>query len=206
MGRTADAIAEGVIIATAAARLSIRNRILVDAIRNDSAFSVEAVKPFARQTLEALADEQSAAADRARADWRRAWGKQSDPSGTHDYRGRDSRNLRRRARQYTGVAKELRGQATDDAALEHLIEQARDAAWGDVESNLERRLIVEAMRPDLDPDYASMRAARMQSIRLIDLPRLASHQRRLSTPAARAKMVDVDEASPPVDEGDSSGS
>jgi len=72
MGRTADAIAEGVIIAIAAARLSIRNRILVDAIRNDSAFSFDALKPFARQTLEALADEQSAAADRARAAWRRA--------------------------------------------------------------------------------------------------------------------------------------
>ena len=195
MGRTADAVAEGVIIAIAAARLSIRNRILVAAIRNDSAFSVEAVKPFARQTLEALADEQSAAADRARADWRRAWGKQSDPSGTHDYRGRDSRNLRRRARQYTGVAKELRERATDEAGLEHLIEQARDAAWGDVEANLERRLIVEGMRPDLDPDYATMRGARMQSIRLIDLPRLASHQRRLSTPAATAQIVDVDEVS-----------
>ena len=64
MGRTADAVAEGVIIAIAAARLSIRNRILVDAIRNDSAFSFDALKPFARQTLEALADEQSAAADR----------------------------------------------------------------------------------------------------------------------------------------------
>ena len=199
MGRPADAIAEGVIIAIAAARLSIRNRILVDAIRNDSAFSVDAVKPFARQTLEALADEQSAAADRARADWRRAWGRQSDPSGTHDYRGRDSRNLRRRARQYTGVAKELRERATDDAALEQLIEQARDAAWGDVESNLERRLIVEAMRPDLDPDYASMRAARMQSIRLIDLPRLASHQRRLSSPAAAAPIVDTDDSGPVPD-------
>ncbi|QPE04259.1 asparagine synthase [Microbacterium schleiferi] len=195
MGRTADAVAEGVIIAIAAARLSIRNRILVDAIRNDSAFSFDALKPFARQTLEALADEQSAAADRARADWRRAWGKQSDPSGTHDYRGRDSRNLRRRARQYTGVAKELRERATDEAGLEHLIEQARDAAWGDVEANLERRLIVEGMRPDLDPDYATMRGARMQSIRLIDLPRLASHQRRLSTPAATAQIVDVDEVS-----------
>ena len=193
MGRTADAIAEGVIIAIAAARLSIRNRILDDAIRNDSAFSFDALKPFARQTLEALADEQSAAADRARADWRRAWGKQSDPSGTHDYRGRDSRNLRRRARQYTGVAKELRERATDEAGLEHLIEQARDAAWGDVEANLDRRLIVEGMRPDLDPDYATMRGARMQSIRLIDLPRLASHQRRLSTPAAMAQIVDVDE-------------
>ena len=51
------------------------------------------------------------------------------------------------------------------------------------------------MRPDLDPDYATMRGARMQSIRLIDLPRLASHQRRLSTPAATAQIVDVDEVS-----------
>lgn len=194
MGKTADAIAEGVIIAIAAARLAIRNRILVDAIRHDATFSFDALKPFARQTLEALADEQSAAAERARADWRRAWGRQSDPSGTHDYRGRDSRNLRRRARQYTGVAKELRLRATDDAALEQLIAQARDAAWGDVESNLERRLIVEAMRPDLDPDYGAMRAARMQSIRLIDLPRLASHQRRFSTPAARAPITDARDA------------
>ena len=34
------------------------------------------------------------------------------------------------------------------------------------------------MRPELDPDYERMRAARMQSIRLVDLPRLASHRRR----------------------------
>ena len=33
------------------------------------------------------------------------------------------------------------------------------------------------MRADLDPDYDMMRAARMQSLRLIDLPRLAAHRR-----------------------------
>lgn len=186
MGNTADAITEGVIIAVAAARLTVRNRILVDAIANDAAFSVEGLMPFARETLEALADEQSAAADRARADWRRAWGRHSDPDGTHDYRGRDTGNLRKRARQYTGVAKELRRQATDADALTRLIDQARDAAWGDVAANLDRRLIVEGMRPDLDPDYAAMRAARMQSIRLIDLPKLGAHQRRLSRTSSPA--------------------
>jgi len=55
------------------------------------------------------------------------------------------------------------------------------------------------MRPDLDPDYASMRATRMQSIRLIDLPRLASHQRRLSSPAAAAPIVDTDDSGPVPD-------
>ncbi len=33
------------------------------------------------------------------------------------------------------------------------------------------------MRSDVDPDYEMMRAARMQSLRLIDLPRLAAHRR-----------------------------
>lgn len=191
MGRTADAIAEGVIIALSAARLVVRNRILVDAIANDASFSLDALTPFARDTLEALADEQADAADRARAAWRRAWGKQSDPSGTHDYRGRDTRNLRRRARQYSGVAKELRVRAADDAALADLIAQARDAAWGDVEANLDRRLIVEAMRPEFDPDYEVMRAARMQSIRLIDLPKLASHQRRTAAAASDLLVRDA---------------
>jgi hypothetical protein len=67
--------------------------------------------------------------------------------------------------------------ADDPHVVRSLIEQSRDAAWGDVEANLQRRLQVEGMRPDLDPDYERMRAARMQSIRLVDIPRLAAHKR-----------------------------
>ena len=69
--------------------------------------------------------------------------------------------------------------ADDPHVVRTLIEQSRDAAWGDVEANLQRRLHVEGMRPDLDPDYDRMRAARMQSIRLVDLPRLAAHRRHM---------------------------
>ena len=139
----------------------------------------ERVAPFARETLLALAAEQEAAADLTRKQRKKAWGKYSDPDGTHDYRDRDTRNLRRRQRQYTGVAKVLRERADDAEAVAELVAGARQAAWGDVESNLQRRLVVEGARPDLEPDYGQMRAARMQALRLVDLPRLAAHRRRI---------------------------
>lgn len=196
MGKTAEAIAEGVSIASAAARLTIRNRILVDTIANDEPFDVAVFGPFARETLLALAEEQEAAAELAKRQRKKAWGKFSDPDGTHDYRDRDTRNLRKRHQQYVGVAKELRRMADDPHVVRTLVEQSRDAAWGDVEANLQRRLHVESMRPELDPDYERMRAARMQSIRLVDLPRLASHRRRAGegAEATDAESAVVDEA------------
>jgi len=187
MGKTSDAIAEGVSIASAAARLAVRNHILVETIAHDEPFEVALFAPFAHDTLIALADEQQRAADRAKRQRKKAWGKFSDPDGTHDYRDRDMRNLRKRHRQYVGVAKELRRMAEDPHVIRTIVEQSRDAAWGDVEANLQRRLAVEGMRADLDPDYEMMRAARMQSLRLIDLPRLAAHRRR-----AVAEPVEVD--------------
>ena len=182
MGKTADAIAEGVSIASAAARLALRNRILVETIAKDEPFDLTRFAPYAREILVSLADEQEQAAELARRQRKKAWGKFTDPDGTHDYRDRDTRNLRKRHRQYVGVAKELRRMAEDPHVVRVLVEQSRDAAWGDVEANLQRRLTVEGMRPDLDPDYERMRAARMQSIRLVDLPRLSAHRRRVTEP------------------------
>src|SRR6478735_1633475 len=136
MGKTAEAIAEGVSIASAAARLTVRNHILVETIAHDTPFDVATIAPFAHDTLIALAEEQEAAAALAKRQRKKAWGKFTDPDGTHDYRDRDMRNLRKRHRQYVGVAKELRRIAEDPHAVRTIVEQSRDAAWGDVEANL----------------------------------------------------------------------
>lgn len=185
MGKTSDAVAEGVSIASAAARLTVRNHILVETIAHDEAFDVAAFTPYAQETLIALAEEQEEAAALARRQRKTAWGKFSDSDGTHDYRDRDIRNLRKRERLYRGVAKDLRARAVDPEALAQLVEQARDAAWGDVEANLQRRLRVEGMRSDIDPDYEMMRGARMQALRLVDLPKLSAHRRRLAAGEAQ---------------------
>ena len=51
MGRTKDAIAEGLSIATAAARLTIRNHLLVETIARGGHFDGALFAEFARQTL-----------------------------------------------------------------------------------------------------------------------------------------------------------
>lgn len=182
MGAMPDAVAEGVSIAAAAARLSVRNRILVDTIAEGGQFDFETFAGITRETLLSLADEQKRAADRARRLRRGAWGRFSTSSGTHDYRDRDIANLRRRRKHYLGVAKELRAWAEDPERVNALLEAARDAAWGDVEANLQRRLRVEAMTPEADPEYQTMRKARMDSLRMVDLARLASQAKRKSQP------------------------
>jgi len=74
-------------------------------------------------------------------------------------------------------AEKLRAIADDSEQLGALVEGAREAAWADVRGNLDRRLHVEGMRPDQDPEYAVMREARMQALRLVDLQALSSEQR-----------------------------
>ena len=124
---------------------------------------------------------------------KRARGRHSDPSGTHDYRDRDVRNLRRRAKQSHGVATKLRDMMEDEAALRVIVEEAREGAWADVRHNLDRRLRVEGMRPDQDPDYERMREARMQALRLVDLQALSSLQRAKAKRKKKQNTPDGDE-------------
>ena len=197
MGRTKDAIAEGLSIATAAARLTVRNRILVETIARGGHFDGTVFAEFARETLRALAAEQDQAADRVTQQRKRAWGRFSDSSGTHDYRDRDTRNLRRRARQSRGVAKELREFADDPERVGILVAAAREAAWGDVEANLSQRLDVEGMTADADPDYATMRRARMDALRMVDLARLASQAKKRAKEQSAAADAEGVEAPAP---------
>ncbi|MGO1411755.1 asparagine synthase [Microbacterium sp. JB110] len=195
MGRNADAIAEGEAIAVSAARLELKNRILVTTIAADANFDTDRFMPQAREVVERLAVESEQAAEALRRLRKRAWGRHSQSHGTHDYRDKDVRNLRRRAKQSIGVAKRLRELLDDTDRMRGVIEKARDAAWQDVRSNIDRRLNIEAMRPDEDPDYDRMREARMQALRLVDLQSLAS-QMRAKKKAAGADGDDPDDESP----------
>ncbi|MBD7958809.1 asparagine synthase [Microbacterium sp. Sa4CUA7] len=171
-----DIVAEGLYIASAATRLALKNRILVDILTGGEDYSEARFVPHARETLLHLADEAEADAERAERERKTAKGRHTDSDGTHDYRSRDVRNLRKRARQSRHIAKELRERAEDPLELAKLVEDARDAAWSEVAKNIDRTLSIEAARPDLEPDYERMRRARMQALRMVDIPKLRAHR------------------------------
>ncbi len=172
-----DVVADGVYVAAGATRLAVKNRMLVDILAGGEDFDIERFVPDARGTLLALADEADADARRARKESKRASRRFSDSDGTHDYRNRDVRNLKRRRKQSERVAAALRLRAADGDGLRDLVEAAREAAWAEVSRNIQRRLRIEAARPDLEPDYENLRSARMEALRTIDLPRLSAHRR-----------------------------
>ncbi|MDJ1114622.1 asparagine synthase [Microbacterium sp. LX3-4] len=188
--KTRDVVAEGLYIASAATRLALKNRILVHILVDGDDFDSDAFLADAREALLGLADEAEADAARTESERKLARGRYSDSGGTHDYRRRDVRNLRRRAKQSQHVARELRARAEDEAELRKLVADARDAAWGEVSNNIDRSLRISAARPDLDADYDRMRGARMQALRLVDLPKLRAHRRSVAKQQAlRAEGV-----------------
>ena len=196
--RTRDVVAEGLYIASAATRLSLKNTILVHILAEGEDFNPDRYVPEAREALEALAVEAEEDAARTERERKRARTRHSDSDGTHDYRARDVRNLRHREKQSLHVASELRRRAEDDEELRKLISDARDAAWAEVAKNIDRTLRIEASRPDLDPDYERMRTARMQALRLVDLPKLRAHRRSAS---AQQKLIAAGEIPEIVTDG-----
>ncbi|MFT4212268.1 MAG: asparagine synthase [Microbacterium sp.] len=189
--KLADVVSEGVYIAAAATRLALKNRILVDILAAGEGFDADRFVPDARETLLTLAAEAEEDAERTERERRRARRRHSESDGTHDYRARDVRNLRRRRKQSEKVAVQLRARAEDEDELRALVEAAREAAWAEVAGNIDSTLRIEAARPDLEPDYDQMREARMQSVMLVDLARLAAHQRRVSRDADDEEAVDA---------------
>lgn len=175
--RTRDVVAEGLYIASAATRLSLKNSILVHILVEGEDFDPDRFVPDARAALLTLAAEAEEDAARTEADRKAARSRHSESGGTHDYRSRDVRNLRRRRKQSLHVAAELRARAEDETELRKLIADAREAAWAEVSKNIDSALRIEAARPDLEPDYDRMRMARMQALRLVDLPKLRAHRR-----------------------------
>lgn len=174
---------EGIHIAEAACRMTLKNRILVESLSEGHDFDPSAFVQEARETMLELAQEAHDGAARVADQRKSAWGLHTRSSGTHDYRDRDTGNLRRRGREYKRVAKELERRAADESELLRIIEQAREAAWSDVAANIASTLKLVAQRPDLDVDYVETREERMRELQLVDLSELAKQQKK------RAKAV-----------------
>ena len=213
MGKTADAIEDGIAIAAGAARMSGEDHILVSAVRGDGPFHRERVGRSALTTarllcesrgipmtasvdkLEAdsmpaadlyalldelarLADEQARAAKHMRRQRQKAAVTVGRSLGTHEYVSRDRYNLRKRQKQYEGVAARLKEFAGDPIQVESLVEQARDLAWYDLQANIERRLDLLAHRPQNEPGYAEQREERLDALTTVDLAQLDEERRR----------------------------
>ena len=166
---------EGLLIARAAAVVSLANRIIVEALHEGRPFEHERTAQEARDALRALADEQLAQRERIAGERAKALRARGRSRHQHDYRPRDDGALWFREQAYVAVAERLQLLAEDDEHVDGLVADAVDRAWGDVGSAVVLRARTHAV-PDaryeegreervrllLDDDLAALRHARVE--------------------------------------------
>lgn len=172
-----EQVTEGVTIARAAVRLSVKNAILMQVLGRGGVFVATDFVPVAQEALMQLAHQSEHEGKRARLQMKLAARRHEDPDSSHDYSSLDVSNLKRRSKQALRLAEVLSDNAQQIDYLLDLVEEAREAAWAEVERNLGHALDFASDSPDAEADYDKSKAVRIQNLQLVDLPRLAARKR-----------------------------
>jgi type IV secretory pathway VirJ component len=159
-------VEDGVLVSTAAARLVVKNRIIVEAVRYNRDFDVAPLLNLARTELRRLAEQNDETADRLEKAAALA-NPAPAPLTESPRKARSREDHRRRPGIHRLLAAALRAEANKDDALEALVAQARDSAAEEISAAVAARLLAE--RPDADPNYRAERAGRIAEFIELDL-------------------------------------
>ena len=121
-----ESFAEGLLVAEAAGRMALKNRIIVMALRGDEPFDATRAAAAAREVIHELVQELDEVAEWSAAERESASQREGRSAHQHDYHRADAWNLRLRERINAAVAGRLTELRGDDA---YLAEFADARAW-----------------------------------------------------------------------------
>lgn len=172
-----ESFAEGLLVSEAAARMALKNRIIVEALRGEEPWDADRAAAAAREVLHELVQELDQVAEWSAAERESAAQREGRSEHQHDYHRADSWNLRLRERVNVAVAKRLGELRNDHAHLAELAERARQEAWAEIAGVIDQRLAREWPEIEVDETYERERDERMQGLAL-DLERELAEVRR----------------------------
>ena len=165
---------DGVLIASAAVRLAVKNLIILRSARDHADYSPERVMAAVREELENLATEKDSDAARLREMQRVAAERDGQPRHHDDYRSVDTELLAKRAEVSQRLATRLRELGGDGEFCGELVDRARHDAWEEIAASITAQ-VRRSVRAG-DPDYDRERGGRMLAL-LGDLADLENRER-----------------------------
>jgi hypothetical protein len=168
---------EGVIIASAAVTMDVKNYIIVQAIREGHPFDRDDVMAAVRRELRSLAQENDSSAQRVQqlaVDVQTPRGAIDDSEG---YQTADHPTLTKRGIIYVMLAEELERLSEDDEFVSELAERARLRAWSEVGEAVSFRLL-DAVVGEPDAFYEEDKDARIRALFNINLRALEKQAKR----------------------------
>jgi hypothetical protein len=168
---------EGVLIASAAVAMDVKNHIIVEAIRDGSRYDPDGVTAAVRRELLELAEENESSAHRVQQLSVDVQSSRGAPDNSEGYEFDDHPTLTKRGVIHVLLAAELERLSEDDSFVADLAERARLQAWAEVGSAIESRLLASAPRP-IDDDYEAQKDARVRALLDINFRALEKQAKR----------------------------
>jgi hypothetical protein len=134
-----ELVDDGLLIAESAARMTVKNELILRAVRDRADYRPERSREVAREELRRLAVETRADARRVEEARMSAEDRPGKASYQDDYRAGDVGHLDRRSEALGALADKLIRLSADDAHLDELVEEARRAAWDEVGGTIAER-------------------------------------------------------------------
>jgi hypothetical protein len=183
------AVDEGLLIASAALVMAVKNAIIVAALRDGRPYDSAEVAGIVRVELQDLATENKSNSQRLEQLAEEVMLPRERNVGSENYNKRDNPALMQRSGIHERVSAELKRLSADDEYITQVAETARAAAWIEVGNAIEARLLRTA-QPAGDPRYEEERDSRLRTLLAVDLhtlERQAQKQAKKSRTSRRQK-------------------
>ncbi|QAY72521.1 hypothetical protein ET445_03355 [Agromyces protaetiae] len=159
-----EMVHDGLLMAESAARLALKNRFVVQALRGDEPYDPARARAAAREVLYELIRESDETSELSADEREAAAHRDGRSKHQHDYHRADALNLRRREKVYAEISNRLAMLRDDDIYLTVLAVRARDAAWDEVGAVIERALDREWPVIEIDAEYELARDERLREL------------------------------------------
>ena len=134
-----ELVQDGLLIAESAARMTVKNEVILRAVRDRADYRPELARAIAREELRRLAVESRADARRLGDERARAEDRPGKAAHQADYRDGDIGHFTRRGEALGALADRLIKLSADDAHLDALVDDARRQAWDEVGDSIADR-------------------------------------------------------------------
>lgn len=180
-----EIVEQGLLVADVAVRMSVKNTIIMNALRRDVDYEKAHVEKLVRNKTIELAEERIRDAkhikrmrDEIKQFGRSAWSES-------EYGSDDNRTLRHRQEVYEQLSAELNKQAADNTGITATAEQALAAAWSEIGDSLKDRASHPYYAGGSSREYQEKRDARIQKFIEHDLTELTKQH---GSEASRSRL------------------
>jgi hypothetical protein len=167
-----EAADDGEAMSIQAGLMSLKNKILVQAITGEEGFDPSLFVDSAQEILDDLVKESRSQAAFIQEDIKRAQGKRGEAQYRNDYRRGDLGNLTTRRDTLEMIADRLVDHSEDEAWVEDFIRRAHAMAWGELSREMERSLDRTEAMVFGDENYELEREKRLKEFKNINLAQL----------------------------------